>query len=410
VLASACDELAATGDPEAAAEAEAALAELNWDRGDADRSAEHLGRACQLVQGRKPSRAKTFVTSRVSFSLTLAGEYPDAIRLGREALAMAEALGLDQLRALALHVLGLARVGSGDPAGIQDIEKSIAVARQANAPSEICRELGDLAAVIGGEQGQLERAYAISEEGAEVASRFGLVGRHRWFRGLRPYYQYEFGLWDAAVAGLDEFLAEVEAGSPHYLASNCYEIRAKIRLGRDDVVGALADAEHAIELARLTRDPQNVYPTVVTGAHIFCESGDTERASRLADESLAALRAGSGVGPSLDSVHVLAWTLSALGRGQELIEALPTVDVPWVRAAAAFAAGDLSRAADICAGMGATTEKARDRLGLAEKLITHGRRAEADVELERALAFYRSVGAKRYVRQAERMENCQVGD
>jgi hypothetical protein len=135
--------------------------------------------------------------------------------------------------------------------------------------------------------------------------------------------------------------------------------------------------------------------------HVFRESGDTARASRLADEFLTDLGVLTGAGYVLESVHTLAWTLSALGRGQELIDALPSSDAPSVQAAAAFAAGDLRRAADICAGMGAATEEARDRLWLAEALIEQNRRAEADVELQRALAFYRSVGATRYIREAE---------
>jgi len=34
-------------------------------------------------------------------------------------------------------------------------------------------------------------------------------------------------------------------------------------------------------------------------------------------------------------------------------------------------------------------------------LVRDGRRAEADEQLQRALGFYRSVGATRYVREAE---------
>jgi hypothetical protein len=181
----------------------------------------------------------------------------------------------------------------------------------------------------------------------------------------------------------------------------CYATRAQIRLGRDDLAGALADAERAIALARLTKDPQSVYPTVVTCTHVFCERGDTARASQLADEFLAELRVGTGAGQIPDSLHMLAWTLLALGRGRELIDVLPSTESPWAQAAAAFAAGNLRRAADICGGMGAATEEARDRLWLAEALIDQYRRAEADVELQRALAFYRSVGATRYIRQAE---------
>ena len=41
------------------------------------------------------------------------------------------------------------------------------------------------------------------------------------------------------------------------------------------------------------------------------------------------------------------------------------------------------------------------RLCAAEQLVSEGRRAEADEQLRPALAFYRSVGAKRYVREGE---------
>jgi hypothetical protein len=51
--------------------------------------------------------------------------------------------------------------------------------------------------------------------------------------------------------------------------------------------------------------------------------------------------------------------------------------------------------------MGAVTDEAHDRLRLAEVLVQQSRRAEADTQLQRALAFYRSVGATRYIRQAE---------
>ena len=104
----------------------------------------------------------------------------------------------------------------------------------------------------------------------------------------------------------------------------------------------------------------------MTGAHTFHESGNIGRAAQLADESLNQLRAGRR-GAGFDDLHVLAWTLCALGRGFDVIDALPAADVAWVRAANAFAAGDLRRAAEICAEMGALTEEARDRLWLGKR-------------------------------------------
>jgi hypothetical protein len=38
---------------------------------------------------------------------------------------------------------------------------------------------------------------------------------------------------------------------------------------------------------------------------------------------------------------------------------------------------------------------------VARQLVEEGRRAEADVELQRSLAFWREVGATRYVREGE---------
>ena len=51
--------------------------------------------------------------------------------------------------------------------------------------------------------------------------------------------------------------------------------------------------------------------------------------------------------------------------------------------------------------MGARPDEAFARLRAAEAMAAAGRRPEADVQLERALAFYRSVGATVYVREAE---------
>jgi hypothetical protein len=51
--------------------------------------------------------------------------------------------------------------------------------------------------------------------------------------------------------------------------------------------------------------------------------------------------------------------------------------------------------------MGTPVHDAFYRLRAAEQLVAEGRRAEADEQLGPALAFYRSVGATRYVREGE---------
>jgi hypothetical protein len=107
---------------------------------------------------------------------------------------------------------------------------------------------------------------------------------------------------------------------------------------------------------------------------------------------------------AVSATHRASWTLTATGHGPELAAALDGNErpgIPWVRAGIAFASGDPVAAAEICAEIGAATEEASARLAAARMLAAQGRRAEADTQLQRAIAFYRSVGASRYVREGE---------
>jgi hypothetical protein len=63
--------------------------------------------------------------------------------------------------------------------------------------------------------------------------------------------------------------------------------------------------------------------------------------------------------------------------------------------------GDLVDVADKLDQIGLRSDEAHIRLRAARELVGAGRRAEADEQLRRALAFYRIVGATRYVREGE---------
>jgi len=400
LLATAYAELLACGDTDTAAEAEATLGELNWVRGDRDRAFEHLARAHSLIENSAPSRVKAYVISSYSRLLMLAGENAAAIRLGSEALGIAKQHDFNQLRAHALNTIGVSRVHSGDDAGIEDLEKSIAIALEANAVEDTCRAQANLGSMFW-ERGELERARALWMEAEKGASHFGHIAYARWFRGLDVEAQYTFGRWDQALAAADRFISEVEAGAPYYLAPRWYTIRALIHVARGDISAARDDAQRSVELARLAKDPQSLYATLAGCAHVFRESGDTEQAVAIAEEFLVELRSGGRLGSAREHVHTLAWMMAAAGRGQELIDALPAGDTPWSHAAVAFIAGDLETAAEICRAMGAATDEARDRLWLAASLVAQRRHADADVHLQRAMTFYRSVGALRYIREGE---------
>jgi hypothetical protein len=64
-------------------------------------------------------------------------------------------------------------------------------------------------------------------------------------------------------------------------------------------------------------------------------------------------------------------------------------------------AGELVSAADLMASAGSPTIEANLRRHGGLRMLAAGRHSEGEVELERALGFYRSVDARFYVAQME---------
>ena len=122
------DSLVAGGDADGAAEAEALLSEMRWYRGDRLAATEHLRRAVSSSRpGRRRRRRHGFSRGSPDRAV-LSARYADAVATGREALELAERLGLRELEAEALNSIGSARVRSGDREGIADVERAIEVA------------------------------------------------------------------------------------------------------------------------------------------------------------------------------------------------------------------------------------------------------------------------------------------
>jgi tetratricopeptide (TPR) repeat protein len=333
----------------------------------------------------------------------MAGRYEEAIRLGRNALEMADGLGLVEFGAHALNSIGISRMNLGDAEGMSDVERGLAVALENNVP-ESTRGYGNLAEIMSNHLGDLDRSFELRAEGRRVAERFGLAPMIRFLRGELVVECYWTGRWDEGLELADEFLSEAEAGSPSYMDSQCLLAKARIGAARGSAA-AFDCTEKALEIARIVRDPQALYPALACRARAEVAAHKLEEAGRLADEllSLWARKPETMLESHLQSFIDVAIVLSALERGSELIEISDKakLQTKWIHAAKAFVLGDFQRAAEIYAEIGSLPDEALARLRAAEALIGDGSRAEGDVELQRALAFYRSVDAKVYLREGE---------
>ena len=101
-------------------------------------------------------------------------------------------------------------------------------------------------------------------------------------------------------------------------------------------------------------------------------------------------------------VH-LAITAHELGLSAAFVELADNAPArtPWLEAGLHIARDDWVRAPDVMAAIGGLPETAFARLQAGRQLRERYRRAEAEIQLEQALGFFRRVGATAYVREAE---------
>jgi tetratricopeptide (TPR) repeat protein len=194
---------------------------------------------------------------------------------------------------------------------------------------------------------------------------------------------------------------ESEAGNRHYTDYSCRLLRATIRRASGDLPGAVADVEQCLTLARASADAQVTAPALIGAASVFLEAGRSDEAATLAHEALAMGIRLVVVSNDMTVVDA-AWLMRDVGFQADYVALLEeSLATPWVEAASAICSDEFRRAADVLGDIGCRTGEAYARLRAAKQLVEEGRRAEADVELNQALAFYREVGATAYVREGE---------
>ena len=313
----------------------------------------------------------------------LAGDYEGAILAGQDVLPMAKQLSLDDVRAVLLNILGTSRIAVGDESGLADLEQSLAIGLELSLARHLHRTYHNLMESYR-QMGRLEKSAEVLAAERRSDERFGLQQQLRWVLGEEAVDRYWRGDWETALACVDEFMAEVEAGSPHYQEPACRWVRGRIALARGDLSGADEDSARNVELAREQKDLQVLAPALAQRAVALIALGRSAEVSGLVDELLAL------------PLHYSAVHRSRVGadrsRPRRRIRTAggghPLDSMALCRAW--IAAGEFEAAADVFAEMGDVADEAYARL-----------RSGNDDQVRRSLAFYRSVGATRYIEEGE---------
>jgi len=160
--------------------------------------------------------------------------------------------------------------------------------------------------------------------------------------------------------------------------------------------------ERAVELVRGSSVFQSLCGPLAFRARLHAELGQTEDAAALVEELLdtwAETRAGYIEQWVLDAWFA-AWSTGHEVRLQREIDE-SSVSVPWLEVATSLIRHDFAAAIGRLELMGASSAAAEARLWAGQWLVQCGRQAEVNVQLEAALAFWRSVGARRYLQRSE---------
>ena len=208
------------------------------------------------------------------------------------------------------------------------------------------------------------------------------------------------GEWDEALERASIYLdATAEIGG-HYMDPGVQLLRSYIHAARGDDVAAEPGLESALRAIDLQGGTQAVAPNLNLAAQVNVLLGKHDRAGELIDRLLGVIRNASERAPAIRADGAAAFYRT--GRAEAWLQlAARYAQTGRVWPAMLICSGHAADAAEIYSQIGSPSEEAVARLVGAEQLIAAGRRAEADVQLHQALAFYRRVGARRIVAQAE---------
>jgi class 3 adenylate cyclase len=391
LLENARDGLLAAGARERAAEAETLLGRLAYLQGR-PRSV-HFARALELVADAPPSRSTLAVLNGCMLHLMIADRHTEALAVARQALVMAATLGARDVEATALGIIGAATINQGDPSGLADVERCVAMYEEQGSSHAVGWHIN--LAYARSILGDLHGSFAATKAAWQTAHRYGRLADLRYIELEQVAEHYWTGRWDQALHTVESVVAEAAGGTRDYIECDCRLWRGRIRLARGERDAALQDATRALELARESGDAQNLDPALAVTARVLLAADRHVEAGELVDELLASLQ-GRVLNPDLGID--LAVDLAQLGYPAGTLDQVQAS--PWLEAVHAYLAGDPGRAARIYAQIGSRPDEAYARLHAARELIAIGQQTQATTELDIALSFYREVVASTYLTEA----------
>jgi hypothetical protein len=317
---------------------------------------------------------------------------------------------------VALRIRGGARCFTGDLQGLEDLALSIATARELGHVRDTALGHNESAVVLAVSEGP-GAALAELEEGTTLARRSGLPEVADYVEAAtRAELLYDLGRWDELLAYAFPLAMEREDVDVDARVQNRAMV-CDVASWRGDLDLGISVADGLPEMARSTRQHQNMIPTFDAAAHLALVAGEPQRSVELLRELLSVPEVGKTwnfaaylpelVRTSLEASGVpLAEAFVAL-RSRSPFE-LDRISNLMVDAELAEAGGDISRAADRYAEAGdawtsfSIPERGQALLGLGRCRVVLGEPAGA-AALREARGIFASLGAQRFITRVDEL-------
>jgi class 3 adenylate cyclase/tetratricopeptide (TPR) repeat protein len=277
----AASELEAAGAPRSAARAYGLVGNTYFQLGGADRMRAALERSLELLEPLPPGPEHVETYGRMASLESMSGGSPQlGLDWAEKAVLLGEELRLPRELSRGYQWRGLMRCELGDLAGIEDLERGLALALEfrevglipahVNLADHVWRQRGPAAAL------EIQRAAI------EFAERRG--GTPTWPQAESCWMLYDLGRWDELLE-VAEGIRRVEeahgAAQPGAMAQT-YAALVLIQRGAYDAGASLTAS--MLERARKIEDPQVLGPALVASALVAEATGNPSSAVSAVEE------------------------------------------------------------------------------------------------------------------------------
>ena len=299
------------------------LGRYSWLDGRGEDAVREIDAAVEGLEALDPSPELALAYSYRSQLAFLAPDYELGQQIARKAIGVAEAVGSVEALAHALNNLGMCRAGLGDPGGIDDVRRSLAISLEHNLVDDASRAYTNLSG-----QGAAIGFFPYAESEALYAEMLDFDLRaapggsyEQWHRAGQAELWISMGRWDDAERQLREMTAPLQHANRYIRLDVATFLGLLLAYrGRHEEAATLVRpyAEVAVQIG----DLQAYGPVFVALAHASRGSGEAAAATAEIERGIQVRGADLGaerelvVSLRMDRCRRLARPNSGTGRCQ----------------------------------------------------------------------------------------------